>query len=165
MLCQRVCCGAVEDAIPCFGFSRKTFKVPARPCKGLVVSITMCCCQGGSGVNAPTTSSQGTARITRSDAAASAVVTAVTPAPKVCTVSPQVRGPRLLLMLIVWPTCRAWRAKAWATRPAPRMPMSMVLSFLLCTCAYHDLGLPWSRTRRDGCVDVLPIGVAAPLGH
>jgi hypothetical protein len=43
--------------------------------------------------------------------------------------------------------------------------MSMVLSFLLCTCAYHDLGLPWSRTMRDGCVDVLPIGVAAPLGH
>src|SRR5437899_11541860 len=125
----------------------------------------MCCCQGGRCVNVPTTSSQGTARTTSSDAAASSVVTAVTPEPNVCTVSPKVLGPRLLLIFIVWPTCSAWRAKAWATRPAPMMPMSMVMSFLLCTCSYNDPGLPWSRNVLDGFVDVLHMGVAAPLCH
>src|SRR5882762_187801 len=118
-------------------------------------SVTMCCCQGGRGVNTPTTSSQGTARTTISDAAASAVVTAVTPAP---TVSPKVLGPRLLLIFIVWPTFSAWRAKAWATRPAPMMPMSMVMSFLLYTCSYNDPGFPWSRNVRDGFVEDLPMG-------
>jgi hypothetical protein len=28
--------------------------------------------------------------------------------------------------------------------------MSMVMSFLLFTCSYNDLGLPWSRNVLDG---------------
>ena len=81
-----------------------------------------------------------------------------------CTVSPHVLGPRLLLILMVWPTFSAWRAKAWATLPAPMMPISMVISFLLGTCSYNDPGLPWSRNVLDGFLEVLHMSVAkAPL--
>jgi hypothetical protein len=41
----------------------------------------------------------------------------------------------------------------------------MVMSFLLFTSSYNDSGLPWSRNVLDGFVDVLHMGVAAPLCH
>jgi hypothetical protein len=43
--------------------------------------------------------------------------------------------------------------------------MSMVMSFLLFTCSDNDPGLPWSRHVLDGFVEVLHMGVAAPLCH
>src|SRR5713226_629289 len=76
--------------------------------------------------NLPSTAStlgHGTARTTTGALAASAIVTALALLPSFDTIWFRLLGPRLLLRSTSCPALRRWTAKAWATSPAPRVPI------------------------------------------